>query len=387
MSAARCMSFVVLLAFLSGCTSQRGRDSSNAQRSTAWLREARSLDVQESSDIFLGSLVYAARAADGVIVASDTEHARVLKIDQAGRVHRLFGQRGSGPGEFRSGGAIGMLSGDSILGATDGLLRRLYVYDLRADSVIRTLTLPWPEVGGNWNVRGDSLTMAITVFSRALLSGDWRSGELRAFGSVSARIKTDMFTVLQHGRPEVLRMGSQTLAVFPAEDGAHLIDSSGERMAYVPLPTRFRRGVPSTLFAEAAKRQSDRDNPKAIEPVGSMIMGLHRLETGHVLVVFMDVDQIERAKPEAPVRGLYGNYRFYLTLLDPDLSRACVDAEVRLRTDIVPVPFFRGDSMFVIEKAVLANDSVQTRIRSFTILPTQCEPSPLGAMEPARAAQ
>ena len=52
----------------------------------------------------------------------------------------------------------------------------------------------------------------------------------------------------------------------------------------------------------------------------------------------------------------YGNIRLYVSLFSPDLATACVDAEVPLETDGLPLTDFVGDTIFLLARQVTMDD-------------------------------
>lgn len=368
----------VLSVPLVACTSFT-KSPAPADAPADWLQDIVNVEVDETAELSTGNLMYGVRAPNGYTFVSDESNARVLEISPTGTLRRLFGRRGSGPGEFNLGGPVSLLS-DSVLAAVDGGLRRITLYDLSGDSVLRVVPGLSPEVGVAWNVEGKRASFALTAADSVLGVWEWQTGVPVARGASSPRIKTNQLTVLQHGRPEVVRHKNGWLAVFAAEPGLHVLDSSANRIAVIPLPSRTRRGVPPGIFELAAKRYSNPTAPRALEPIGSMVAGMARLSSGEIAVVFLDAEQIAVAKRGASPDALFGNIALRVSLVSDDLSEICIDGRIPVKTEVAPIPFFSGDTIFVLAKQ-LVEDTVDVRVRGFVIRPAKCRWEPIGTAE------
>lgn len=372
--------FCALTFSLGACRQESARGIAD-EPPAPWLTKVIDQRIIEPSVIATGNLVLGVRAASGATYLSDNAGARILVLDGDGALRQLFGGRGRGPGEFVLPGSLALLAGDSILAAVDDGTRRITLFDLAGDSVLRIVPSPSFAVGTNWNVRGDSASFSLPAADSALARWNWRSGIPEPLGAASARVRSDQLTVLQHGRPEVVRHGEGWLAVFPAEPGIHVLDAAGRRVRQVTLPSRTRRGVPSRIFELAAERQKDPLAERAMEPIGSMVFGMARLASGAVAVAHLDVEQVAPAERGASPDLILGNFVLRLSLLSADLQRVCVDGRVPIESDLFPFPFFRADTMFVLTKR-LETGIVDSRLHGFVVQADKCvwEPAPAGGV-------
>jgi hypothetical protein len=98
----------------------------------------------------------------------------------------------------------------------------------------------------------------------------------------------------------------------------------------------------------------------------------------------LDVDQVGKFSPEVPTKLIFGNYRVWASLVKADLSAACVDAPVPVETDVVPLPFFSGDTLWILSVKSDTTDQVQTKVEGFLLGEEGCDWIPTGGVGPAR---
>ena len=128
------VSFVAAVA----CAPDSDRGSAEGDAS-AFVADSVILDIPgtvsaDSSAFVLA--VSAVRLPDGRIVVADLYDASVRYFDASGRLTRIVGRRGDGPGEFQSVGWVGRCATDSVF-VWDAALFRLTVLDA-AGEVART---------------------------------------------------------------------------------------------------------------------------------------------------------------------------------------------------------------------------------------------------------
>ena len=95
--------------------------------------------------------------------------ARILLLDGEGRLVRTIGRSGQGPGEFASAARVGFL-GDSILWASDPVLRRLTYFTAEGEA-LRTARQLQMELPGGLGVAGASRVLADGGFLGATTGG------------------------------------------------------------------------------------------------------------------------------------------------------------------------------------------------------------------------
>jgi hypothetical protein len=120
-----------------------GLPDDDARRRTA----SRVAEVWVSpADAELGSFNHLAVDSRGNVYLPDFYRHRIVIVGASGRVVRMMGRRGSGPGEFRSIRTVQVLPGDSLL-VFDGGLGRVSVFEPYSDREAYAVTLrgaaPW----------------------------------------------------------------------------------------------------------------------------------------------------------------------------------------------------------------------------------------------------
>ncbi|MES2306484.1 MAG: hypothetical protein V4558_13330 [Gemmatimonadota bacterium] len=182
---------------------------------------------------FAGALL-ATRSQIGWIVAADLSSRQIYFYGGEGRLIRVVGGEGTGPGEFRAINFVGTLPGDSII-VSDPALHRLTVLDA-GGTVRRTALLPEAGPGAPFAVNGtfrDGVLLATTFFPAG-----WqpRPGPHRD--------TMPMVTLRADG---TLR---STVGAFPGPDGVVFVDP-GEvvRTARTPYGRVTRQSIWDTLLA------------------------------------------------------------------------------------------------------------------------------------------
>lgn len=110
------------------------------------LHAVRSVELQESDTAPIASTTSIALGTHGLIALLDRRDYNVKLFNPAGRLLRVIGRRGQGPGEL-SGPAVVGLDGDSLVLVADERRARLVVYDT-AGSLRGEWAVPARPIGG-----------------------------------------------------------------------------------------------------------------------------------------------------------------------------------------------------------------------------------------------
>lgn len=78
------------------------------------LRPLEPVQIQETDTLFLSRPAQMVLGLHGHVYVTEVREARVLDVGPSGRIERVFGRKGRGPGEFESPIAIAA-SGDTLL--------------------------------------------------------------------------------------------------------------------------------------------------------------------------------------------------------------------------------------------------------------------------------
>ena len=333
--------------------------------------------IAEPDDAPIGNLTFLSQGPDGSSYITDLDRARVLAYSRSGRPLGVFGRPGGGPGEFRLPAVSGVVA-DSLLAVNDLGLHRLSVFDRASHAFLRGVNLPVQDIGASWTERGDTVVLAAHLAPALVLRWHVPSDSIVRLGRTPERLLAALPVTIRHGRSELIPEGGGYLAQLPTEPGLELLDHRGTITGFVRLPWRDRRGEPEDLI-EGQIARSVTDGPSGGAPVGSLSAGLHRLSSGDVAVVYLDVDLAPGGSPTAFV-----NYRYYVSVVSADLARVCVDGAVPLEADLLSMPAFRGDTLVLFARTVTAQDRVRSEILGFRIDTAGCGWAPTGGVTAPR---
>lgn len=201
-----------------------------------------------------------------------------------------------------------------------------------------------PALVGAWDLRGDSISVA---------------------GALPASLMEAFPTYMQYGHLEIIPWQGGYLAQIPTLGALQLLDSSGAVVGEVPLPAVRRRGQTGDLLVRQQQREADGD---PFTHLGSAAATLGVLSTGEVISIQVDIDTERTAQGRE-----FRNLRYYVSILSPDLRRACLDALVPFTSDApFPIPHLMGDTLVTLSRVVGADDSVRIVVYRFTISSRGC---------------
>lgn len=331
------------------------------------LVEADSVPLGAYSSFFL-------RSPRGDVMINDMQQARLIQFDPTGAFRRTIGTRGEGPGEFQLPGPLGVLPGDTTLMVFDVNRQRASIFDLSTGEYLSGLAVPFQDVGTNWTVDGTDLVMAINA-SNAIMAR-WRIGSaaMEAVGEVPAHMLNKVGARMAYGRSEVVVTDSLVLVLLPTEPGVNVHNRAMQYLGYVPVMAVRREGEPADL----ATRQRAFGRDASDLSIASSTVGFHRLQSG--MIVLVHLDMTVRAGEGRGTRA--DDFRLYVTLLSEDLSKACIDGSVNIRTDVAPIPSFVGDTMFVLSRQVQGDDRVRSVVYAVVIDSSSCDWTPTGGVQP-----
>jgi hypothetical protein len=334
------------------------------------LRVLDSVRIQESDTLFLSRPSQMVLGPRGHVYLTESREARVLDIAPNGRVARVFGRKGRGPGEFQSTEAMAM-SGDSLLAIYDHATKRVTYLDIRRWTLQRVSPLlsQWPPVIKFSN--GDLLVTTWdfetkTSIARAVDGTgafDQRQGIIPSLGAQTQMLITGAFW-----NGTFAPVGDEIFAMYEVSNSLYASKRGAREGNEIVLPVVRRRGVPrgffETLLNDPSKATPtmihDRSTPVALAPVSDDIVGILTMD------VKVDADKWS------------GTH--YLTLYDRRRKRVCVDVpvpaariKVALMKDPLPIVALRADTLALLEQAVNeAGDPVQL-LRRYRIEPSRCE--------------
>lgn len=322
--------------------------------------------VVDTDTLFLTVPIGIAVGAHGTVYVIEGREKRVLEIDSAGVIRRVFGRAGRGPGEFESPATM-TISGDTLLAVYDRAVRRVTLIDLRSGThtaIVRLQETRPPSmriVGSQLMVRSWDLESK-TSFATLDLAGQvqGREGVIPAVG-----LKHPM---LIQGVPlEVpfVVSGNDVFAMFEVSPSLFHWSRGSRTATEIPVPKLRRRGVNEAFFDDLMQ---DPGRAQAMFWNRSIPVAVDVVAPGMIAVVTLDVT----------VDGQMWSLAYHLTLVDHRQSRACVDVVVPAsRTPVAnqdprPVIALLGDLLTVLEYALDPADDPVPSIRRYRIAPEAC---------------
>lgn len=313
---------------------------------------------------------------DGSIYISDQFSKRVLRFDRQGEVIQTYGRPGGGPGELQGSGLTFVLD-DSTLVVEDWAVERLNLFDRESGEYrsghpfvgIAGLTPPVKIDGGIWFPTVDRAQR------RALARWTPREDTVRTVGEMPLEFHTS----LDGGRPgyaNYMNFGSLTLASGALVRGWQ---PRNDLIRYTPdgavldtlvIPTVRRRGVPENLrYLYDVEGATGRERIT----INSRLRQLHTLPDGGL--AFTHHDQIIRSL-DGPMPVVAADV--WVGVVSPDLQQACVDTPVPASSDVRAMETFRGDTLFVLDRQIVDDSRLETRINLYLIDTEGCDWIPLG---------
>lgn len=327
------------------------------------------LEVPDSAA--LGTFSYITRERSGGFLISDVGRGRLLRYGSDGALRQVIGRFGAGPGEFRGASVARGLHQDSILAVVDPGRQYFAFLDHESGAPLGGMSVPFREAGQTWTEKDGEVVFGVQAAT--FLVGRLRPGEglFTPIGQTPARLLANMFLFLSYGRVEAIPHGNGYLVMVPTVQGLHLLDSAGVPVGMVDIPVRRRRGKPADLL----------DNPPApggaMQLAGSVDGAMARLPNGSIAILNLDVT-FEDAPPAAP-----RSIKYYVSILSPDLARACVDLEVPHDSTVTgPWPTF-VDSDLLITSDRIEGDSVRTVVYRYGIDTAMCDWVRTGGVRPS----
>lgn len=315
------------------------------------------------------------RTVDGELFVADMTKRSVARFAPDGQFRGFVGRGGSGPGEFDLPSVVVVLPGDSTLGVFDVNKRALSVFSLRTQAFLRQIAFPSQDIGASWAVTEKAVFVPLHMGQQMI--GRWREGDttIVPYIPLPSDLASAPGLMIRHGRPGIARSDSGLALFLPTRAGLSIVDDSMHLRGQVTIPAARRLGEPANL-GELERGDGRRGPPLRMS--ASSADGIQRMSDGSLLVVHLDM-RIERVG-DGTVR--FADFQLYASIVKPDLSAACVDGVVPVKTDVPPIPVFRGDSMFVLARRVEERSVVRSVVYSVRFDTSTCHWIPTGGIRP-----
>jgi hypothetical protein len=238
--------FALLIALFSGAACGRTVAAESGEDPVTTLEEALrwtgEIELEENAEV-INVFPRVRMDAGGRFLVADAREVQFRVYDVDGRLATRFGERGGGPGEFRSPVvALRSSTGDILAGDLSGLLVR---YDSTGSTVLESTRLP---LGPLFDVRplaGSLLVLAggLTARSPFLLHIWDTSADSLVRSFFSPPIERGLEA--EHHATRAVRIavrGDTIAALYAHGDTIHLFGRDGEALGTVPVPyVHFRR--------------------------------------------------------------------------------------------------------------------------------------------------
>lgn len=335
-----------------------------------------SLVLEENDTLYLGKPEMGFVVDDsGLIYVADEFWNHVVRFRPNGKIDRVFGRAGDGPGEFRSTTRVAATMDTLVVLASSG---RLKVFNRSTGRFYFERTFGRGLLG-DVQLHGDHLMLALYDFGsgRGVLS--WPLAEFLQQSKASAADPPSANLVdmppeysaypglrEDFGGTSMALWGDTMMVGHDAVNYVVLYTTLGVPLDTIDLPTRVRRGVPRTalpLFARGRQRTLQ-ESAGAI----SFLVQMWRLPNGEMLL-WHQQNRIEQTGEQYKFFG-----QDFMTLLSADRRRACVDASIPFPGSEWPRLSVHGDTVLALDQIIAGKDSTRgvSVIRRYQIADTHC---------------
>lgn len=341
-------------------------------RSAPLLTLVDTVVLAESDTIYLGSPA-ATFTLDGAghYFIPDRGNNRVLQFSNTGALVRTFGRQGSGPGEFRGLGNAVMVAGGRLW-QSDYVQRRISLFNTSGASLGdvpfdgRLSSLKLSDQGAWAGITDASLGLAVTRFDPT------RTPDSLVPTMITLPSVYDEFPVLRYWDHTSVVAWNDTLVVaFGGVEYVVRYKDNGSPIDTAWVPACRRQGSPPDILAQGfrstPRTAEEQSRAEEIQTKISGLLGMWRFSDGQILVWYQD--------PRKDSSGLYRS-RAYLSVLSPDLQRACVDAELAGSGSERAILAVQDDYVHLLDQVVGdrgAGSEVRSVVRRYSIDTSQCK--------------
>ncbi len=295
---------------------------------------------------------------DGRFVVADFGTKQLRVFDAQGQALGAIGRRGRGPGEFIAPSAMDVL-GDDQIAVLDVGTQRVSVVDLHSGEVGRSARV----LGQGLDLRAAHGVVYVAVPSalhdRSFASWDLASdttvprGAMPAVYAQHPRLRRNLGLSVLAATADGLwvgLLGTNAVSFHPRAS----LDAPSRS---VEIPRRVRRGVPLDRPEWLQREMSYEEELQSV----SVLTALAALGDGRVAALHQDLT----------LEATSASLTAYLTLVDPASGQGCIDVELSVRSDDLPVLRFIGERLFAL-RVLPDGDSVATWIHSLDLTALRC---------------
>lgn len=327
-----------------------------------------SVRVVESASVFLSRPTRIHVSARGSYFVVDQQEGRVVEVAPTGRIARVLGRKGRGPGELIQPAALAS-SADTLLSVVDLGQRQLVSWDLRSGAPLSPIPLQgWlPQiqyVRGELRIGVLASDASTTVYSPAP-DGSRRGAD----GALPYPYRRNPILMSGFGGVFFADDGDKAYAVFDVANSVFSWRRGSHSAEARPLPVSTRKGLRPGLFDELV---NDPSKAASLAYDRSMPHGLYVIGPDRLVLVTLD------GSP-GPT-GFTG--RFHASVIDMRALRGCVDAPVPAAPEPLASITVSGDTLVVLQQLEGADGEIATWIHRYRIGTEGCRWQPLGAQTP-----
>lgn len=331
-----------------------------------------SLILEETDAVFVGKTAGLAVDDRRRFLVVDAVANALFEFDSIGRFVRRYGAAGRGPGEFRGIGDAVLSQSDGQLTLTDFSLRRVTTFN-RDDGRLMGTRAFEGKLGGLAGADGrmwyglfdpDNARAIAVEHVAGLVTTDTTPVQASLVAIPEEYLTVEPLNGI-YGFASVVAWADTAFVGFAASPFLLLVTADGVIVDTVPLPARTRRGVPANLVAILS---DVRRRPSEMYSAASGLMRLHRRSDGSVVTIHHDTK----------IAGRLLSARVFAGVISPDRSRACMDAEIPVSSDVIPWTAMQDDLLFVLDH-VVDDDAPRPRlmVRAYRLDTSECSWTPL----------
>lgn len=314
-----------------------------------------STQLQESDSAYIGrAREMAVDVRDGSYYVSDMLSERVSRFGRDGGLLMTYGRQGKGPAEITGIGPV--LIGDSTLYVTASGNARIERYARNSGEPMGGFSL----VGFVTSIRKDGERAWLGMYdpnSRSMVTA-WNIGTDQFTTLIAVPEQYRAFPVLGGTFPgvTVATFGDSLLVGFMGTSYVVVAAKNGVVTDTIHIPAQRRRRYPQDLAAAM------RGTPPQRLGALSALFHAQYMPTGEVALVYYDNEYSDGAVSS----------RVFVSVLSVDRSVACVDAEIPVSPDGLPVMTFTGDTLHVLEGRV-EGQQVRRTVKRYVISSDGCD--------------
>ncbi len=318
-----------------------------------------SIVVKEEDSAYIARPSFMALSPSGTFLVTDAYFDHIAVVERDGTLGAPIGRQGTGPGELE-GASFSFVLDDSTLVVWDSRNGTLNSFRLESGEFVEQVSNPgFPRDAA---IMPDGVWLGALNMSAGTGLVRWKVDD----ASFDTFLKIPQ-SYAESGPLAGIFNGvmvepdrEHLLVTFAGSDTVQVVSLNGSVVDRFAIPRARRRGVPTDIVERMA---TARDQPTLIGMLSS-VRTLHQLPSGYLAILHYDISSDQQSiRAEA-----------FISLLDRTSRRVCIDGEVPMGDESLPVPAFRGDTLFILDQKVdLQSSSARARIRSFLIDPTTCE--------------